>query len=267
MQLKTEDLVALSHSAIEAATQAGALIRGYRGQDVAVSKKETGSNYAAQVVTEVDVKSQKVILKQITPSCARYDLGLLCEEDADDLSRLHKDYFWCVDPLDGTLQFVEGRPGYAVSVALVSRDGRPQLGVVYDPVNETLYHAIKDVGAFRNNKQWSLKGDPGEEITKIKGGGAVMNACWVLERAPAYFYSKPKPTQGGGCLWDYAATACLFEQIGAWASDIFGQPLELNRRDGLYMNHKGVLYASSEHIAREKMTINPGFPPAEKREN
>ncbi|MBZ0166842.1 MAG: inositol monophosphatase [Candidatus Omnitrophica bacterium] len=261
MQLTKTDLAALSRIAIEAATQAGALIRGYTGKDVTVSKKATGSNYTAQVVTEVDLKSQELILKHIAPTCARYDLGLLCEEGADDLSRLRKDYFWCIDPLDGTLQFVEGRPGYAVSIALVSRDGRPQLGVVYDPVKETLYHALKDGGAFRNNREWRLKVDPGAATASIKDGGAVMNGCWVLERTAACFGKKPKPEQGGGCLWDYAAIACLFEQMGAWVSDSFGQPLELNRRDSLFMNHKGVLFASSQHIAREKIDTLSRFPP------
>ena len=54
----------------------------------------------------------------------KYDFGILTEETPDNGSRLVKDYFWCVDPLDGTLPFTEGTPGYSVSIALVSKSGR-----------------------------------------------------------------------------------------------------------------------------------------------
>ena len=50
---------------------------------------------------------------------------VLTEETEDDGGRLRADYFWCVDPLDGTLPFIEGRPGSAVSIALIARDGTP----------------------------------------------------------------------------------------------------------------------------------------------
>ena len=53
----------------------------------------------------------------------RYDLALLTEELEDDGSRHVKDYFWCIDPIDGTLPFTQKKPGYGVSIALVARDG------------------------------------------------------------------------------------------------------------------------------------------------
>ena len=78
-----------------------------------------------------------------------------------------------------------------------------------------------------------------------------MNACWVLENAPACFVKNPKPQQGGGSLWDYAATACLFTEIGAVVCDRHGKALELNSRDSLFMNEKGILYASHQQIAQQ----------------
>ena len=47
------------------------------------------------------------------------------------------------------------------------------------------------------------------------GGGAVLNACQVLEHPPALYFKRPKKQPGGGSLWDFAATACLFEEAGA----------------------------------------------------
>ncbi len=252
MKLSLDDLTALAKTAIDAAKQAGYLIADHAGRDdLVVEKKESGESLAAQVVTEVDRKSQAMILKAIEQACQTYDLGLLAEESEDDLSRFEKDYFWCIDPIDGTLPFIESRSGYAVSIALVSKEGVPCIGVVYDPLEKILYHAIKGVGAFRDEEPWNVRQTSSDSYETIDRGGAVMNACWVLENAPACFYKKPKPQDGGGCLWDYAATACLFESLGAWVSDMCGNPLELNRKESLYMNHKGVLFASNKAIAKE----------------
>ena len=143
------------------------------------------------------------------------------------------------------------RPGYAVSIALVSREGNSCLGVVYDPLTENLYYAVKGLGTFRNEKVWDWKPTFNETYETIHCGGAVMNACWVLENAPACFVKRPKVQEGGGCLWDYAATACLFEEVGAVVSDSHGNSLNLNSRESVFMNHMGVLYASHREIAEE----------------
>jgi fructose-1,6-bisphosphatase/inositol monophosphatase family enzyme len=65
--------------------------------------------------------AQAAVLEVLAPTFKAYDLGLLTEELADDGSRFEKDYFWSIDPLDGTLPFTQGKPGYAVSIALVRR--------------------------------------------------------------------------------------------------------------------------------------------------
>lgn len=237
--------------AIDAATQAGAIIQHNFQRNIATQSKDSGSSPASQIVTQVDFMSQELILQLIHPTCEKYNIGLLAEESEDDLSRFRKDYFWCIDPLDGTLPFTEKRPGYSVSIAIVSRQGCPCLGVIYDPYTSTLYHAIKDSGAFRNRKPWHWTPQFDGEYQVISDGGAVMNACCVLENAPACFVKNPKPQQGGGSLWDYAATACLFTEIGAVVCDRYGKTLELNSRDSLFMNEKGILYASHQQIAQQ----------------
>lgn len=251
MKLKLSHLIALTKVATEAAQQSGDLIQSYADKIIPTQVKRSEATSASQMVTEVDLLSQKMILEYLQPTLKKYKLGLLAEENADDLSRLEHDYFWCIDPLDGTLPFVEHRPGYAVSIALVSRSGESALGVVYDPLTRTLYHAIQKEGVFRNQKAWKLtKGKSNAVYKTIDKGGAVMNACWVLENAPACFYKLPKLEQGSGCLWDYAATSCLYQEIGAWVSDISGNPIHLNQKDSLYMNHHGILFASHPDIAK-----------------
>ena len=144
----------LTEKAVKAASNAGQLIRSYRDKDVNVMQKEGGSTLASQVVTEVDRKSQDAILQVLLPTCDEFDIALLAEEDEDDRGRLESAYFWCIDPLDGTLPFINGQQGYSVSIGLVAKDGTPLIGVVYDPVHDVLYQATKGQGLRRNNERW-----------------------------------------------------------------------------------------------------------------
>ena len=277
----------LTEKAVKAASNAGQLIRSYRDKDVNVMQKEGGSTLASQVVTEVDRKSQDAILQVLLPTCDELDIALLAEEDEDDRGRLESAYFWCIDPLDGTLPFINGQPGYSVSIGLVAKDGTPLIGVVYDPVHDVLYQATKGQGLRRNNERWlptqdsqaltftydrSFAEDPNfnqvkdeleayahslglNEFNPIHYGGAVMNACHVLENGPGCHFKFPKSQDGGGSLWDYAATACLYEEGGAVVSDVFGNSLELNRPDSTYMNHRGALYATNKELAKRVREI------------
>lgn len=278
--MKPKDLTELSAIACSAAREAGALIRAATPSDKAPQSKVAGTSAASQVITEVDLRCQTLILSRLRPSIERFDLGLLTEESTDDHSRFEKKCFWCIDPLDGTLPFVEGQPGYAVSIALVERSGTPLLGAIYDPVEQTLYHAVSGQGAFCNGvpiersqsaARFTLVADRSfaalpqfpniseriraaalasgcSEVATRLLGGAVMNACWVLENGPACYLKFPKPEVGGGSIWDYAATAILFHEAGAVATDYSGRPLDLNRSDSTFMNHRGILYASSKSI-------------------
>jgi len=293
VKLSTADLRLLADLAISAALEAGQMIA--RSRPAEVLHKTAGASLASQVVTEIDRRSEAIILDVLTPTLERFELGLLTEERDDDRSRLTADYFWCIDPLDGTLPFVEGVPGYAVSIALVGRDAKPWIGVVYDPVEATLLHAISGVGAFRDRRPWlteipnaghSAQGEvlsvfadrsfltrddhdvtlAGlEQIARERGlvgvelqvaSGAVMNACGVLSNSPACYLKFPKPA-GGGSLWDFAATACLSHEVGAVATDMHGGPLDLNRADSNFMNHRGVVFASDESLAARICKLHP----------
>ena len=97
-----------------------------------------------------------------------------------------------------------------------------------------------------------------EEIARVLGlaglnvdasAGAVMNACKVLANAPACYVKLPKEN-GGGSLWDYAATACIFSEAGAVATDIYGRRFELNRVGSTLMCHRGILFATDETLAQ-----------------
>jgi len=275
------NLEELTRHAVQAALDAGELIRSHQDREVDVLHKEGGDTYASQVVTEVDRKAQDAILRVLGPSCEEFDLAVLTEESEDDRNRFEKECFWCIDPMDGTLPFIRKEPGYSVSIGLVAKDGSPQIGVVYDPVHDVLWQATKGQGVRRNGDPWALD-TSSEELTftydrsfadrperervlreleayaqsiglkklvSTQFGGAVINACHALENSPGCHFKFPKSQEGGGSLWDYAATACLFEEAGAVVSDVHGQPLDLNRSDSTFMNHRGAVYATDRNLA------------------
>ena len=253
-----------------------------------VEHKAAGSSLASQVVTDIDRRSEAIIVDHLAPSCDELGLGLLTEERRDDGSRLRADFFWCIDPLDGTLPFVEGVAGYAVSVALVARDGTPVIGVVHDPVESVLLSAVAGRGAFRNDERWPSVSRPSRttlavfadrsflsmpnhdevmaglaSVARADGldgvevdatAGAVINACSVLANPPACYLKFPAAS-GGGSVWDFAATACIAAEVGATATDIHGVPLDLNRPDSTFMNHRGVLFATDDALAGRLRSI------------
>ena len=259
----------LTSTAKNATLNAGKVISSTK--EFTIQKKD-GTSLASSIVTEVDFKAQKTILKILDASTKSYDLGLLTEELQDDSSRHKKAYFWCIDPLDGTLPFSENRAGYAVSIALVEKSGTPVIGVVYDPVEENLYTASIEGGSFKNHKlikvpipsnsrpklfaDLSLKADPrfdklNKEYEVIFGAGAAMNSIKCIENSPACYIKYPKEELGGGSLWDFAAVSLILNEAGGIATDFNGNPIDLNRKDSTYLNHFGI-FISSSHINRTK---------------
>ncbi|WP_372776116.1 inositol monophosphatase [Mangrovibacterium sp.] len=288
MQLTPDNLQHICGAAVSAALKAGNLISSYTEKDLEIKNKGIGDTLASQVVTEVDVMAQELIVKMLTKVTKLYDLGTLGEETPDNHERFEKDYFWAIDPIDGTLAFINGEHGYSTSIALVSKAGEPVVGVIFDPMTKTIYQAIKGQGAFLSGRKWTVEPREMEPLSFLNGksflehplhdatlksmetivkklgypgmtskfqGGAALIACWALENDPACYFSFPKKVDGGGSIWDFAASACIYTEAGGWVSDIHGNPLDLNRPDSTYLNHRGVLYATNEVLAREIIEV------------
>ncbi len=283
MILAKDQLLDLQKTASKAATEAGLYIQSQIDQSYAVQGKSGGDSLASQVVTDVDFNAQEIILEYLRPSVDAYDLGLLTEETIDDQSRRVKDHFWCIDPLDGTLPFTERVPGYAVSIALISKAGDPIIGVVYMPNEQVCYSAIKGGGVSLNgrpfNRQlivpdnqlhWcmdrSFLATSHCETMKVKllafarerkldlqihsTFGAVANAVEVMTSLTGCYFKFPKQSIGGGSIWDYAATRLFFEELTLQVSNASGSTLHLNEADTTFMNHQGVVYATDEALKR-----------------
>jgi len=129
----------------EAAIEAGKVILQYYKADYEIKEK----SYHNPVTTADNAADDKI--KNIL-TINRPQYGWLSEETLDSPERLSKKKVWVVDPLDGTKEFIEGVPNFVVSIGLV-RDGKPILGVLYNPVTLELFTASEGEGAYLNNKR------------------------------------------------------------------------------------------------------------------
>lgn len=135
--------------AIDIARNAGRTIRPYfRSDRLDIHSKLN----EADIVTAADKASEAIIVKSIKHLYPSH--SILSEEmGAEDHD---SEYRWIIDPLDGTTNFSAGIPVFAVSIG-IEHNGTPVVGVVYDPVLDELFTAVKGQGAFLNGTPIHVK--------------------------------------------------------------------------------------------------------------
>lgn len=134
--------------AVSAAEEAGKIILNFYHSEFIVNHKGFGNP-----VTEADLEADACLKQFLTEKYPDY--GWLSEETRDSADRLTKDRVWVVDPLDGTKEFVEGVPNFAVSIGLAEH-GEPILGVIHNPVSKDTYTAAKGLGMHFNGTPTSI---------------------------------------------------------------------------------------------------------------
>lgn len=194
------------------------------------TRKEDGS-----MLTEADLACQEA-LSQHLPGIVPYPvLGEeMTREQQDALWQSHQDGLWVVDPIDGTTNFINGLPHFAISVALMQQ-GRSTLGVIYNPITNELYAASHGHGATLNGATLPLKHKANSMLDAIAGidakylrsaklasrlhsvapfgsqrsmGSSTLDWCYLAAgRYDIYLH-------GGQRLWDYAAGAIILEEAG-----------------------------------------------------
>jgi len=149
-------------TAVSAARLAGDIIIKNLGH---LLKEDIQTKQAFDFVTKVDRWSEAVIMQTIRekfPSHRFLTEETLKQEDTGD-------YRWIIDPLDGTTNYIHGYPMFSVSIGLEFK-GEVILGVVFDPVRDELFHAVKGGGSFLNNKKISASGITALERSLIATG-------------------------------------------------------------------------------------------------
>jgi myo-inositol-1(or 4)-monophosphatase len=219
-------------------------------------------------VCEVDLAVDRLLHERLTALLP--DAGWLSEETADNADRLACRYLWVIDPIDGTRDYIRGRPGWCVSIALVE-DGLPVVGVLEAPARDEHWRAVAGAGA-------TLDGVPINVGTRDRLPGARVPVD-ALPKADRDLLAVEKPnsialriamvaadradlvtTLRWGNEWDIAAAALIAAEAGATVTDALGAPLAFNKPDprafGVLISAPGIHVAAQERLAeRAKVAL------------
>jgi len=222
-----------------AAARAGAaeLVPRFRAADLAVRAKAPHD-----FVSEADEASERATLAVISGRFPEH--AVLSEEDGISGGSDHR-HLWIVDPLDGTTNFLQGLPNWAISVAC-ARDGEMVVGVVYDPLNEQLFIAERGAGASWDGRPMRISSRPGLEGSFVATGypfKARKALDAYLESFRAIFLRAKAIRRCGAAVldlaytaagvydgffefrlapWDLAAGSLMIEEAGGIATDLDG---------------------------------------------
>jgi myo-inositol-1(or 4)-monophosphatase len=191
-------------------------------------------------VSEVDMAIDGFLKKEL----ARLDpeAGWLSEETADDPERLMRSRVWVVDPIDGTRDFVRGRPGWAVSIALVEA-GRPIFGVLDAPARSERWQAALGSGATLNGLPIAASTHSVLKGARVPADGlpkgdvdlvAVFKPNSIALRMAMVAADEADLVAAlrWGNEWDIAAAALICTEAGAIVSDALGAPVRYNSTKG-----------------------------------
>ena len=189
-------------------------------ENLQVSKKGP-----ADFVTNSDLKVEKIIIEELKK--ARPNYSIISEENGIEDNK-DKENVWIIDPIDGTINFLNGVPHFAISIALKSNNEIVS-GLIFDPIKNEIFYAEKNNGAFFNNHRIrvSKKNDVDDclfatggkiekeiDLTYRKSGCAALDMAYVASgRFDGYF-------QNNLNLWDIAAGIILVNEAGGVLNEI-----------------------------------------------
>lgn len=221
---------------LSAMREAGDAILAVRARGFSVTQKAN-----ADVLTEADLAANQVLKNALLGAFP--DDGWLSEETDDNAARLLQSRVWIVDPIDGTREFIQGIPEYAISVALVEQ-GVPIVAGVYNPETKECYHAVQGEGAYRNDVRLHCKTEANTPYTLLASRSEFKRGEWApfathhvmvigsiayklaliaAGRADATFSLGPKSE------WDIAAGILLVTEAGGYAGDCAGNSYVFNQ--------------------------------------
>ncbi|WP_082450099.1 3'(2'),5'-bisphosphate nucleotidase CysQ [Sphingomonas sp. Leaf231] len=228
------NLAALSDAVAAIAREAAQMAMSRWRTDFARWEKEPGSP-----VCEVDLDVDHMLHARL---CALLpDAGWLSEETADNPDRLSRRRVWVVDPIDGTRDYIRGRAGWCVSVALIE-DGRPVIGVLDAPARDEVWRATADGDATCNGAVVTVGGRdvlPGarvpvdalpkadRDLTAVEKPNSIALRVAMVAADRADLVA----TLRWGNEWDIAAAVLVASAAGASVSDALGAPLAFNKAD------------------------------------
>lgn len=257
----------LDRDAVIAATQEAAALAFASWRDGAVPDAKVWEKSHDNFVSEIDMEVDALLttrLQAILPEAA-----WLSEETVDDPKRLDARLLWLVDPIDGTRDYVRGRSGWCVSVALVA-DGIPVFAVMAAPAQDKIWVAARGEGVTCNGE--TLLGStrdafigarvPADDLPEIdrdlvtvnKPNSIAMRMTMVAcDRADLV------ATLRWGNEWDIAAAHLVAQEAGAIITDALGQTITYNKCEpldfGLICCAPNIHDAAVERLAERAATL------------
>ena len=234
-----------------AASEAGSIIMALFKGKYDVHEKSKNNP-----VTTADIEANRKIREIIQ---GRFpDDGWLSEEDSDDTRRLTASRVWIVDPIDGTKEFIEGVPQFAVSIGFVV-GGQAKVAVVYNPAEKRLYRAVAGQGAevngerIRVTSRQDMQGalllvSRSEPLRKFQ---VFVDRCEIQSVGSiAFRLAKVAGGDGDGTLtfrsiheWDVCAGVLMVQEAGGKVVDGTGKALVFNQREA---KHHGIVAANQK---------------------
>lgn len=214
------------------------------GKDLHIDSKEGIGNY----VTDCDVAVQAFLYENLT---ALLPEAKFLGEESDMHADVHSGLCFVVDPIDGTTNFIRGHGMSAISVAL-AEDGKPIMGLVYQPFRDEMFTAVKGKGAYLNGRPIHVSERPMEKAIFQMGPygherGEKTDRAFNMMRV---LFDHAEDLRGYGvasvelcnvacgrcdgyvemilCPWDYAAGSLILTEAGGIATRIDGEPLTLD---------------------------------------
>jgi 3'(2'), 5'-bisphosphate nucleotidase len=239
-KIRLDDIVAIAKEAGEAIMQI------YR-RDFNIEYKDDKSP-----LTEADLKANEIICNSLVKLYP--DIPIMSEENKQTDYAIRKDWdaYWCIDPIDGTKEFIKKNDEFTVNIALIEKN-KPVLGVVYAPAIEELYKAKEGKGAFKNGERLPLKTNENpkerlfvvaskshlsketqefidkldtKEIEQVSRGSS-LKLCMVAS-GEADIYPRLAPTME----WDTAAADAVVREAGKMSYQFENnQPMVYNKED------------------------------------
>ena len=142
MRLNSPQINIISKACMKASKS---LIRDFGEiENLQVSSKGPGD-----FVTAADKRTEKIIIDELQK--AHPDYGIISEERGI-INKENKSNKWIIDPIDGTMNFLNGIPQFAISIAY-EEDQEIKCGIIFDPVKNEMFYAEKGKGAYLNNSR------------------------------------------------------------------------------------------------------------------
>ena len=235
-----------------------------------IENLQVSSKAPGDFVTSADKRTEKIIIEELLKAHPNY--GIISEE-AGYINKSNKNNRWIIDPIDGTMNFLNGIPQFAISVAY-EEENEVKCGIIFNPVTNEMFSAEKGSGAYLNNSRMRVSnkrklsealivtGGP-KQASKIKKkifseyisistqvsnvrkfGSAALDMAYVAcGRFDGYWQRELN-------YWDIAAGIILIKESGGFV-DFFEEDMKVPLRKNIIASNS-IIHKELRHLIDKK---------------